>query len=85
MKERDAERALRNLGFAPEPTGGGSHRQGRLTCNGRLYKVTLAPHHGEVKANDVRSMIQQAGVSKREWYRAAAALHPVGERFAGRE
>lgn len=60
MKERDAERALKNLGFVPESSSGGSHRQWRMIRNGRLYKVTLAPHHGEVKTNDVRFGLLEA-------------------------
>lgn len=74
MKERDAERALTNLGFHPADAGATSHRQWKTLRAGRLYKVTLDAHNGEVKANDVRSMIKQAGVTKKQWYQAAAGL-----------
>lgn len=72
MKCREAERALRNLGFEEEPSTGGSHRKFRKLDNGTLYKVTLDCHRGEVKAKDVRSMIKQAGVTKQAWYQAAS-------------
>ena len=71
MKERDAVRALRNLGFTQDAASGTSHRQWRAHRNGKLYKVTLDAHNGEVKENDVRSMIKQAGVNKKQWYHAA--------------
>ena len=72
MKCRDAGRALRNLGFEPDPGGGTSHQQWRQTRDGHLRKVTLDCHRGEVQSNDVRSMIKQAGVTKERWYAAAA-------------
>lgn len=81
MKEADAERALRTLGFILEYARG-SHQQWRQVRNGKLYKVTLAPHRGQVHADDVRSMIKQAGVTREQWYWAAegellSALKPA--------
>ncbi len=74
MKERDAIRALKNLCFQPDAQGGTSHRHWRRIRDGRLYKVTLDAHNGEVCKNDIRSMIKQAGVSKKQWYQAAGDL-----------
>ncbi len=74
MKEREAIRALKNLGFEPESQGATSHRHWKVVRGGRLYKVTLDAHNGEVYANDIRSMIDQAGVTKKQWYQAAADL-----------
>lgn len=74
MKCRDAEAALRNLGFEFEKQEG-SHQKWRLLRDGRLRKVTLDCHKGEVRESDVRSMIGQAGVTKREWYEAASGLN----------
>jgi predicted RNA binding protein YcfA (HicA-like mRNA interferase family) len=71
MKRHEAERALRGLGFELKNQGG-SHQQWRQIRDGRLYKVTLDCHRGEVKAKDVRSMIGQAGVTRDQWYMAAA-------------
>ena len=67
---RDAERALRNLGFVEEPKKSSSHRRWRLYRNERLFKVTLDCHRGEVKALNVKSMIKQAGVTAEEFYKA---------------
>lgn len=74
MKCREAERALRNLGFLPTDQGGTSHVHWKMIRDGVMRKVTLDCHRGEVRENDVRSMIGQAGVSKEEWWRAAADL-----------
>jgi predicted RNA binding protein YcfA (HicA-like mRNA interferase family) len=79
MKEREAVRALKNLGFSPDDPSGTSHRHWRLIRDGKLFKVTLDAHNGEVKANDIRSMIKQAGVSKKKWYQAAANLEVEAE------
>jgi predicted RNA binding protein YcfA (HicA-like mRNA interferase family) len=67
---RLVERALRNLGFVEDKHKGTSHRQFRKIVNGHLFKVTLDCHRGEVSANNIRSMIKQAGVSKSEFYTA---------------
>ncbi len=79
MKEREAVRALKNLGFSPDDPNGTSHKHWRKIRDGKLFKVTLDVHKGEVKANDIRSMIKQAGVSKKEWYQAAADLEVKAE------
>ena len=36
-----------------------------------MYKVTLDCHKGEVSAKNIKSMIAQAGVSAKEFYKAA--------------
>jgi predicted RNA binding protein YcfA (HicA-like mRNA interferase family) len=71
MKRRDAVRALRNLGFEQQPQRGGSHEKWICHRDGRPWIVTLDCHDGEVSAKNVKSMIAQAGVSKRQWYEAA--------------
>jgi len=71
MKCRDAQRALRNLGFSQRTTNAGSHERWECTRDGRPWLVTLDCHRGEVSAKNVKSMIAQAGVSKAEWYSAA--------------
>jgi hypothetical protein len=70
LKCRDVEAALRNLGFAPEDKGGTSHVHWVCVRDGRMYKVTVDCHRGEVRANDVKSIINQAGVSKRQFLAA---------------
>ena len=70
MKCRDAKKTLKNLGFKPEANKGGSHTKWRATIRGKLRKVTLDCHNGEVRPIDVKSMIGQAGVTKKQWYDA---------------
>lgn len=67
---RIVERVLRNLGFIEDKGKGTSHRQWRKIVNNHLYKVTLDCHKGEVSANNVRSIIKQAGVSTTDFYHA---------------
>jgi len=66
-----AERALRNLGFEEKNKSGSSHRQFKKIVDGHMRKVTLDCHKGEVSAKNAKSMISQAGVSPKEFYRAA--------------
>lgn len=69
MKCRDVRTILKNLEFE-RVSQKGSHEQWKTIRKGKMFKVTLACHKGEVGANDVRSMIRQAGVSKKVWYDA---------------
>lgn len=64
------ERALHNLGFSEDKGKGTSHKQWRKIVNGHLYKVTVDCHRGEVSANNVRSIIKQAGVAMKDFYDA---------------
>lgn len=71
MKCRDVRRKLKNLGFEEESNkSGGSHEKWRATIGGVLRKVTVDCHNGEVRALDVKSIIGQAGVTKRQWNNA---------------
>lgn len=70
MKCRDVRRKLKNLGFKKEKNTGGSHEKWRATIGGKLRKVTVDCHKGEVRAMDVDSIIRQAGVSKKDWQNA---------------
>lgn len=67
---RDAERALKNLGFEEGAKKATSHRKFQKIVNGHLYSVTLDCHKGEVSALNLRSIIKQAGVSREEFYKA---------------
>ncbi len=71
MKCREAEQALRTLGFERQPSRGGSHQKWVRERDGKRWIVTLDCHKGEVSAKNVKSMISQAGVSKGDWYAAA--------------
>lgn len=73
LKCREAKRALKNLGFEKEnrKTRGSHEQYKKIDENGKMRKVTLDCHKGEVSAKNVKSMAKQAGVSVREFYRAA--------------
>lgn len=68
---RDIKRALRSLGFDPRPTSATSHEQWVKVQDGRIYKVTVDCPKQPFGPDLVASMARQAGVSKRELYRAA--------------
>jgi predicted RNA binding protein YcfA (HicA-like mRNA interferase family) len=70
MKCADVARALRKLGFEEEPRKGTNHERWRCFRDGRLWKVTVSCHNGEVHAKDVKSIRTQAGVSKKDWANA---------------
>lgn len=68
---RTVERVIRSFGFSEAPNGTGtSHRQFEGTYADKFRKVTLDCHHGEVKALDVKSIIGQMGVSKKDFWKA---------------
>jgi predicted RNA binding protein YcfA (HicA-like mRNA interferase family) len=69
MPCKEAKRALGNLGFTHYKTKG-SHEHWKKVVGGCMFKVTLDCHHGEVKAKDVRSMVGQAGVTRKEFLSA---------------
>jgi predicted RNA binding protein YcfA (HicA-like mRNA interferase family) len=69
LKYRDVKTALLNLGFTSVKQVG-SHEQWEKVIDGRKRKVTVAPHKGEVGAKDVRSIISQAGVSRKAFFDA---------------
>lgn len=70
LKCREVRRKLKKLGFTKEKDKGGSHEKWRAMRGGKLRKVTVDCHGGEVRAMDVASIIKQAGVSKKDWARA---------------
>jgi len=76
MACRHAERALHGLGFVEQRkrNSGSSHRNFKKVVNGRLRKVTLDCHKGEVAAKNVKSIISQAGVSAKEFFKAAGLV-----------
>ena len=63
------EAIIRSFGFEERTSSSGtSHRQFTCIRDGVFRKVTLDCHRGEVKANDVKSIISQMGVSKKEFW-----------------
>ena len=68
---RTVERVILRFGFEEvSRKSGTSHRQFKRVRDGRMHKVTLDCHRGEVRANDVRSIIGQMGITAREFWRA---------------
>lgn len=71
VKCREVKKKLKKLGFTQEKNNsGGSHTKWRGTVGGKLRKVTVDCHNDEVRALDVKSIIGQAGVTKRQWENA---------------
>ncbi|UVT20104.1 MAG: type II toxin-antitoxin system HicA family toxin [Nitrospira sp.] len=63
---------LTELGFIEKPCRSGtSHEQWEKIENGHFYKVTIDCHRGEVKASDIKSIIGQAGLTKKEFWKLA--------------
>jgi hypothetical protein len=72
---RTVRLALIKLGFTEVKCNSGtSHEQWEKVADGRKFKVTVDCHRGEVRALDVKSIIAQAGVSKREFGRLIESL-----------
>lgn len=56
---------LRSLGFEPKPRNGTSHE--KWTGNGRL--VVVDAHHSPYHRKLLKLMLDQAGISKRDFFR----------------
>lgn len=55
---------LRKLGFAFRRATGGSHE---IWWNEKTRKTCVVPHHKEIKAGTLRSIIRQAGVTEKDF------------------
>ena len=55
---------LRKFGFAFRRATGGSHE---IWWNEETKKTCVVPHHKEVKAGTLKSIIRQAGVSEKDF------------------
>lgn len=75
ISHREAARALKNLGFTKDENGKGtSHEQWRKDFPGEnpaRRKVTLDKHNSPYCKALLSSIIKQAGVSKKEFIKAA--------------
>lgn len=69
---KEVKRGLKNLGFAPTKVKGTSHEHWKKVVGGRLYKVTVDCPKEPFSHDLIRSMASQAGVSKKEFYRACS-------------
>lgn len=66
---KDVKRILAYLGFISRPTKGTSHEQWVKEENGRLYKVTVDCPNAPFSQTLIKSMAEQAGVKKKDFYR----------------
>jgi predicted RNA binding protein YcfA (HicA-like mRNA interferase family) len=61
---REVIKRLRKLGFAFRRATGGSHE---IWWNESTRKTCVVPHHKEVKAGTLRSILRQAGINEKEF------------------
>lgn len=62
---REVIKKLRKLGFAFRRATGGSHE---IWWNESTKKTCVVPHHKEVKAGTLRSILRQAGLTENEFF-----------------
>ena len=67
---KKVKRGLKRLGFMPTPIKGTSHEHWKKIKNGILYKVTVDCSKSPFSQDLIKSMSSQAGVSKKEFYKA---------------
>ncbi len=66
---KDVKHILTHLGFSPRPQKGTSHEQWVKVENGRLYKVTVDCPKAPFSQTLIKSMAEQAGLKKKDFYR----------------
>lgn len=67
---KEVKIGLRKLGFEPRPQNATSHEQWVKVVAGKLYKVTVDCPKAPFTHDLIKSMVSQAGVSKKEFYKA---------------
>ena len=67
---KEVKKILTKLGFQPRPQRGTSHEQWAKVVGGRLHKVTVDCPNAPFSQDLIRSMASQAGVSKKDFYKA---------------
>ena len=65
------KRALKKLGFEARPQKSTSHEQWVKVEQGRIYKVTVDCPKSPFSQELISSMSRQAGLSKKDFYKAA--------------
>jgi predicted RNA binding protein YcfA (HicA-like mRNA interferase family) len=66
---KDVKKILTYLGFVARPQKGTSHEQWVKEENGRLYKVTVDCPKAPFSQTLIKSMAEQAGLKKKDFYR----------------
>jgi predicted RNA binding protein YcfA (HicA-like mRNA interferase family) len=68
---KEVKKILKNLGFKPRPQKGTSHRHWTKNCPKKGFlKVTVDCPKAPFSQDLISSMANQAGVSKKEFYKA---------------
>lgn len=70
LEYRQVVHGLKKLGFSPRPRKSTSHEQWVKETAGGFWKVTVDEPKSPFGPDLVRSMAAQAGVSKKEFYKA---------------
>jgi predicted RNA binding protein YcfA (HicA-like mRNA interferase family) len=65
---KEIKQILTYLGFSPRPRKGTSHEQWVKEENGRLFKVTVDCPKSPFSQTLIKSMAEQAGLSKKDFY-----------------
>ena len=68
IKHKDAVRGVKKLGFVKRKSKATSHEQ--WVSDNPFRKVTLDKHHSPYCGDLLNSIIKQAGVSRKEFYKA---------------
>jgi len=66
---KDVKKILAYLGFVARPIKGTSHEHWVKVENGRLYKVTVDCPKAPFSQTFIKSMAEQAGLNKKDFYR----------------
>jgi predicted RNA binding protein YcfA (HicA-like mRNA interferase family) len=67
---KDVETGLKNLGFVLQPQKASGHEQWEKELQSTKFKVTVSKHLAPFSIRLVGYMARQAGVSKKEFYKA---------------
>ena len=73
---KDAKKILAYPGFIARPIKGISHEQWVKEEKGRLYKVTVDYPKAPFSQTLIKSMAEQAGLQKKDFYRIFKKLWP---------
>jgi len=71
---KEIKKILAHLGFTARPSKGTSHEQWVKEDGGRLYKVTVDCPKSPFSQILIKSMAEQAGKSKGDFYRILKSL-----------
>lgn len=71
---KDVKNVLAYLGFIARPRKGSSHEQWVKEKAGRLYKVTVDCPKAPFSPTLIKSMAEQAGLSKKDFYKVFKML-----------